>query len=106
MYSFDGLGNAPSNSKSLPSRLTPDRPKNNQFISHTVHSHRKLKRHREVAPLKADDARKSGILREDRSRLAQWFYNLPVRAKNSFRSDHYGSLLYPRPDCRAVSAIH
>ena len=81
MYSSNGLGNASSHSNSLPSRLTADLPKNMiQSSPQVVHNRMQSDRHRGVAPLQGR-ARKNEMLREQRSRLAQWFYNLPVRQK-------------------------
>ncbi|MCG8368389.1 MAG: histidine kinase, partial [Pseudanabaenales cyanobacterium] len=51
-----------------------------QSSPQVVHNRMQSDRHRGVAPLQGR-ARKNEMLREQRSRLAQWFYNLPVRQK-------------------------
>ena len=81
MSSFNSLEPVSSHSTSHPSRLTSHPPKSIPVSPQAAHNCLKVRDSRNGAPLKAITAPQNKLLQAERSRLSQWFYNLPVRQK-------------------------
>ncbi|MDJ0704202.1 MAG: GAF domain-containing protein [Leptolyngbyaceae cyanobacterium MO_188.B28] len=81
MSSFNSLENISSHSNSRSSRLTSHSPKSIQFSPQTIHNCKQVHTSPNGASAKGDAVPNKKLIKAERSRLSQWFYNLPVRQK-------------------------